>query len=157
MCLRLVKGVSPAHDGGVGGGCIIEYTSKSRVYKLMHVKSLEQNRPACIMERNAESARPAGVFQAWRRRPESARCLCQGPMVRARAQQREIDRYSEGEGERGSGKERGQRSTCDIINRYDAHGRGVNAQCRRNGRSKRGGEMRLAEGEEWRGGGGIAD
>lgn len=37
---------------------------KSRVYKLMHVKSLGQNRPTCIMERNAVRARSAGLFRA---------------------------------------------------------------------------------------------
>lgn len=73
----LVKGVPTPRSGGWRRRrWRLHYRvhGKSRVYKLMHVKSLERNRPACIMERNAVRVRPAGLFQA----PPCKRRRCQG-------------------------------------------------------------------------------
>lgn len=100
-CMSLVKGVPTPRSGGWRRRrWRLHYRvhGKSRVYKLMHVKSLERNRPACIMERNAVRVRPAGLFQA-------------PPCKRRRVR---------------SMRERAQRSACDIINRYDVYGRRVN-------------------------------
>lgn len=98
VCLHLVKGVSTPRR--------LHYRvhGKSRVYKLMHVKSLEQNRPVCIMERN---------------RVREARRAVSGLGAALRASSM-------------SGTEvgRGQRSACDVINRYDVYGRGVEVQDR---------------------------
>jgi len=107
-CLRPVKGVPTPRGSRRRWRLHYRVHGKSRVYKLMHVKSLEQNRPACIMERNAVRARLAGLFQAWRH-PGSAL-----------------------EGRECEGRVR--RSACDIINRYDIDGELRNVQ--RRGRDK---------------------
>lgn len=102
LLLLLLKGIPRRQAGGWRRAVAVALSStrsKSRVYKLMHVKSPEQNRPACIMERNAvRSARPAGQLSGLA--PPSPGAGVRGQRAQLRGESSEV-------------------GLCDIINRYD--------------------------------------